>query len=340
MADIGGLTELRIFLAVLAGAAVVSFGLNRLLHPLFLRYALARPNARSSHKTPTPQGGGIAVIASVILVAGLIVIAIPATAPASLAIVFAATALLAVTGAADDIRPLTPLLRLVVQTAAVAALVYALPSDLRVVPALPWWFERAVLLVGSLWLVNLVNFMDGIDWMTVAEVVPVTAALALFGAIGALPVTATLVAMALCGAMLGFAPFNKPVAKLFLGDVGSLPIGLLLAWLLILLAQDHLAAAILLPLYYAADATITLARRAVKGATLTQAHRDHFYQHALDGGMRVMAIVGRVFWLNVALALLAAATLVSTSLPLHIGAIAVGCVLVGLTLLRFERAKA
>ena len=74
--------------------------------------------------------------------------------------------------------------------------------------------------------------MDGIDWMTVAELVPATAALALFGFVGALPWNATLVALALCGAVVGFAPFNRPVARLFLGDVGSLPIGLLLGWLL------------------------------------------------------------------------------------------------------------
>ncbi len=96
---------------------------------------------------------------------------------------------------------------------------------------------------------NLCNFMDGIDWMMVAEVVPVTGALAVFGLSGALPSEATLAAVALFGAVIGFAPFNRPVARLFLGDVGSLPIGLLLTWLLILLAgRGHLAAALLLPL--------------------------------------------------------------------------------------------
>ena len=74
---------------------------------------------------------------------------------------------------------------------------------------------------------NLVNFMDGLDLMTVAEIVPVTGALVLLGWLGELPAPATIAAAALCGAMLGFAPFNRPVAKIFLGDVGSLPIGLL-----------------------------------------------------------------------------------------------------------------
>jgi UDP-N-acetylmuramyl pentapeptide phosphotransferase/UDP-N-acetylglucosamine-1-phosphate transferase len=106
--------------------------------------------------------------------------------------------------------------------------------------------DRALALVGGVWLINLVNFMDGIDWMTVAEIVPITAGLALFGLAGAVPASATLVAVVLCGAMIGFAPFNRPVAKLFLGNVGSLPIGLLLGWLLAMLAGNaHLVAAIL-----------------------------------------------------------------------------------------------
>ena len=158
--------------------------------------------------------------------------------------------------------------RLFLQAAAVAIVIVALPADLRLVPPLPFWLERALIGLALLWFVNLVNFMDGIDWMTVAEVVPVTAGLVLFGLMGALPNDATVVALALGGAMIGFAPFNRPVARLFLGDVGSLPIGLLLGWLLIELAgAGHLAASLLLPLYYLADATITLLRRLAQRRT-------------------------------------------------------------------------
>ena len=117
--------------------------------------------------------------------------------------------------------------------------------------------------------------------------------------IGILP---AIVAAALLGAILGFAPFNKPVAKLFLGDVGSLPIGLLLGWLLLELAgRGHLAAAIILPLYYLADTTITLVRRIAAGEPFWQAHRTHFYQRATDNGFTVAEIVGRVFVVNLAL---------------------------------------
>src|SRR5206468_5619874 len=139
------------------------------------------------------------------------------------------------------------------------------------------------LIVGGVWFVNLVNFMDGLDWMTVAEVVPITACLAMLGLIGALPAGPALTAAALLGAMLGFAPFNKPVARLFLGDVGSLPIGLLLGWLLLrLAASGQLVAALILPLFYLADATVTLAWRLAARRPFWQAHRTHFYQRAID----------------------------------------------------------
>ena len=196
------------------------------------------------------------------------------------------------------------------------------------------------MLIGGVWLVNVVNFMDGIDWMTVAEIVPATAALGLFGLMSALPSEATLVALALCGAMIGFAPFNRPVAQLFLGDVGSLPIGLLLGWLLAVLAVGgHFAAAALLPLYYLADATITLLRRLANSEPVMQAHRSHFYQRALDLGFSVNQVLVRVFALNLALGLLALLTVLSGSATLDVAAFVIGLVLVALLLVDFSRAR-
>jgi UDP-N-acetylmuramyl pentapeptide phosphotransferase/UDP-N-acetylglucosamine-1-phosphate transferase len=283
-----------------------------LLRPLLQRYALAQPNARSSHKKPTAQGGGIAVIGVVIAVVVVTTTVVPGLSSevgASLPLLLAAAALLAVIGAIDDIRPIDVLPRLAFQAVAVMIMLAALPPDLRVAAWLPWWIERAFLLIGALWFVNLTNFMDGIDWITVAEVVPVTGGIVLLGELGALPVQATMVAAALLGAMLGFAPFNRPIARLFLGDVGSLPIGLLLAWLLILLAgRGHLVAALLLPLYYVADATITLGWRLSERQPVWQAHRLHFYQRAVDRGIPLGQIVGRIFICNLALLLLAALT--------------------------------
>jgi UDP-N-acetylmuramyl pentapeptide phosphotransferase/UDP-N-acetylglucosamine-1-phosphate transferase len=328
--------------AIAAAAMVTSYVVTTALQPLLHSYALVKPNTRSTHKQPTPQGGGIAVIAGTMMIAALAGLVLPDFAGFSrqLAVLLAMTGALAIIGVTDDIRPLEAMPRLLLQAVAVVVLVAALPAELRILSALPWLVERALLVLGIIWFINLVNFMDGIDWMTVSEVVPVSAALALFGLMGALPTEATLVAMALCGATIGFAPFNRPVARLFLGDVGSLPIGLLLAWLLVLLAgRGHLVAALTLPLYYTADATLTLLLRLFKGQPLMQAHRSHFYQRAIDGGVGVYRIVGGVFAANLALAGLAAATLLSASRVLHIISFAAASALVGALLWYFSRAR-
>jgi UDP-N-acetylmuramyl pentapeptide phosphotransferase/UDP-N-acetylglucosamine-1-phosphate transferase len=338
--DLSSILEKLGLLAVTA--AIVSGALIVGLRPFLVRFALARPNARSSHRKPTPQGGGFAVIGAtmIALLGALIFFPVLLIDPWRLAVVFASVVGLAVVGATDDIHPIEALPRLLLQAAALAVVVVALPSELRIVPALPWWVERACILVGGLWFVNLVNFMDGIDWMTVAEVVPVAGGITLFGLMGALPRDAMIVAIALGGAMIGFAPFNRPVARLFLGDVGSLPVGLLLAWLLILLAGGgHLAAALLLPLYYLADATVTLLRRLGKGEPVMRAHRSHFYQRAMDGGHNVYRIVGSVFGINIMLVGLGTVTLLSTSLTVHVIAVAVGSAIVGTLLWYFDRPR-
>ncbi len=335
MQDIGALALIFVVSTLASG------GLIWLLQPLWRHYALARPNSRSSHTVPTPQGGGIVIIAVTIIVAASTLALIPAIggAPPHIAFVFAAAIFLAIVGAVDDVHAVEVVPRLLLQTLAVIIVIATLPSELRVLPELSWWLERLLLVVGGVWFVNLVNFMDGIDWITVGEVVPVTAGLALFGLIGALPPHATVVSFALCGAMIGFAPYNRPVARLFLGDVGSLPLGLLLGWLLTLLAgSGHLAAAILLPLYYLADTTITLLRRLARREMIAQAHRSHYYQRAMDGGFTVYQIVRSVFAVNIVLVALATLTVLRASFALHIAALAVGAALVGTLLWTFDRA--
>ena len=311
-------------------AALVSAGITWLSMPLLQRYALARPNARSSHRIPTPQGGGIAVIAATLLVA-----AAWTNGALSLPLIGSAV-LIAMVGLVDDIRPLPVLLRLALQAAAVAAIVFTAPETARIVPALPLALERGLILLAGIWFVNLVNFMDGLDLMTVAEVVPVTAALALLGWFGDLSPSAALLATALCGAMLGFAPFNRPAARVFLGDVGSLPIGLLLGWCLLELAwHGQPAAALLLPAYYLADATITLFRRMIRRERFWSAHRAHFYQRATDNGFKVPQVSGEVFALNLVLAVLAVVTVRAGSTTITIVSLLAGALAVAFVLRRF-----
>lgn len=328
---------------IVAAAAAISAGIILPLRSWLTRYVLAHPNARSSHHQSTPQGGGIAVIAAT-LGAAAGATAIGAHAPLldwhSLWLVFAATTFIALVGAADDIWTVEVAPRLALQMLAVVIMLASLPSDLRVVPMLPWWAERALLLLACLWFVNLTNFMDGIDWMMVVEFVPITAGLALIGFLGALPASGIVVAVALCGGLIGFAPFNRPVARIFLGDAGSLPIGLLVSWQLVQVAgHGHLTAALVLPLYFTADATLTLLRRIANRERFWLAHRTHFYQIATDRGFSVAEIVAHVFVVNLALVALAAASIVWTGPLSTAAALGGGGALVGCLLYRFSRGR-
>ncbi|QQO23034.1 glycosyltransferase family 4 protein [Bradyrhizobium diazoefficiens] len=325
-------------LLAIAIAALISALVTWTSRPLLQRYTLARPNARSSHRIPTPQGAGIAVIAATLIVASAWSAGVNVAIPPALV---AATVAMALVGFADDIVSLPVLVRLVLQAAAVGAVVFTAPETARIVPAMPLALERGLVLLAGVWFVNLVNFMDGLDLMTVAEVVPITAALLLLGSLGDLSWPAALVATALCGAMLGFAPFNKPVARVFLGDVGSLPIGLLLGWCLLELAwRGQPAAALLLPAYYLADSTITLFRRIMRREPFWSAHRTHFYQRATDNGLTVPQVVGGVFALNLLLALLAIVSVRAGSVTITLISLFAGATATALLLRRFARVQA
>lgn len=324
---------------VVVAAAVLSTAIIIAMLPWLNRHALVHPNARSSHRKSTPQGGGVAVIATTLVVATCATAIGPVTL-ATLWPILAATVLIAAVGAVDDLKTIQIAPRLALQAVAVIVMIASIPAEIRVVPLLPWWLERALLLLACLWFVNLTNFMDGIDWMTVAEFVPVAMGLVLLGLLGALPPHGITITLALGGGLLGFAPFNRPVARIFLGDVGSLPIGLLFAWLLVLVAgSGHLAAALLLPLYYLADATVTLLRRVKNGEPFWQAHRTHFYQRATDRGWSVPQIVGHVFAVNLALLVLAVATVLWPGRPSAALALALGVALVGWLLWAFSRGR-
>jgi UDP-N-acetylmuramyl pentapeptide phosphotransferase/UDP-N-acetylglucosamine-1-phosphate transferase len=307
-------------LAIYGAAALIAAALAalliRALFPWLQRYALARPNARSSHTQPTAQGGGAAVIAAVLIVAWMVLVASGLIGMAGqpigvggLVLVSAVVAAIAVLGAVDDVRPLPVAPRFAAQAVAATLLIGTIPAGLRGLPFLPSFLEAIVLVVGLVWFINLANFMDGIDEITVAEFVPMAAVLAVLAALGVLPAAAGVFAATLAGGLAGFWPWNRHVARLFLGDVGSLAIGALVGWLLILLAgRGYLAAALILPLYYLADATLTLIARARRGEKLSDAHRSHYYQRATTvAGRRVPEVTRAVLLTNLILAALALA---------------------------------
>ncbi|HEV2334994.1 MAG TPA: glycosyltransferase family 4 protein [Stellaceae bacterium] len=256
---------------------------------------LDHPNERSLHAAPTPRGGGIALIGS-ILVAWLALIVAGAVAPRLVIILFAA-ALLAAVSWIDDLRCLSPAIRLLAQFVAVSFGMLALmPAG----PVLQFWlmpgFDAVAAALLWLWFVNLFNFMDGIDGLAGSEAAAIGIGLLLFAGVGA-GSNPGLVGLsgAAAAAALGFLVWNWAPARIFLGDVGSVPCGYLLGFLLLDVARrGYWKIALILPLYFLADATVTLLRRLLRGERVWQAHRQHFYQRAVQRGLSHAAVVRRV----------------------------------------------
>ena len=327
-------------LGLALSAAVVSAVMIAALMPLLRRYALARPNARSSHAVPTPQGAGAAIIAVpiVILAFGYLT----QDQGEWQLLLAAGLAVLALTGGIDDVWPLPVWLRLLVQVLSAYLVVIARPEVVQIFPLLPSWLETAGLVLGLVWFINLTNFMDGIDGITVVQKSCVSLGVVLLLAIVASPAGNYVgpVAIGLLGALVGFIPFNKHVASAFMGDVGSLPIGALTGWMLIVVAADgHIAAALLLPMYYIADATVTLYRRWNRGEKLHEAHRSHFYQLVVQRGFLVPEVTNRILGLNVALGLLAFLSVEARSPVIDITVVVVGLMLTAALMRHFDRGR-
>ncbi len=329
--------------AIVLTALTATAGAIMLLFPVFRRFALAVPTARSSHQGLTPQWGGLPVIVVTLALAALVTFLDPSFSgeiERQLYLVLAGVLLLLGLGVADDIHSLTAGTKLIVQVFAIGLVIAGLPNSLRLLPMAPLWMERSLIFLGLLWSVNLTNFMDGIDWIMVAEVVPVTGGVALIAALGNLPPQGVVVASALGGALLGFAPFNRPVAHLFLGDMGSMPIGLLIGWLLLLVAgAGYSVAAVLLPLYFLSDASVTLLRRIWRRERVWEGHRTHFYQRASDNGFSNMQIVARIFAVNLVLVGLAALTVAIESPAISMAALVAGVTVVTALLISFAQPR-
>ena len=167
----------------------------------------------------------------------------------------------------DDVTPLAPAIRLPLHFLAAACLVLALPGDARIFQGLlPLALDRALGVLLLAGFMNFFNFMDGINGLAGSEAVAIAGGYLLL-TITTIGLAYAPLAAALLGASIGFLVWNlREKALVFLGDVGSVPLGLLTGALMIDLAVNgYWPAALILPSYFLADAALTLAKRLLRG---------------------------------------------------------------------------
>ncbi len=269
------------------GLAALAILLSAALVRMMIRLAVMDvPGARSAHARPTPKGGGVGMVAAILLGTPTLLALLPGSAGRWTAAVplLAAVLLLATVSWLDDLRQFGYRAKLGAQLAAAALVVVAALAGAGTLP--PWPLLGPGLVVALGWLMlttNATNFIDGLNGLAAGSTAIVCLAGVGLGWWLGDPLLAAVMLMAAAG-LLGFLPFNYPRARIFLGDVGSQPAGLLTGGLaLFVVADGGGRAAILVPLMLTGilwDVLLTLGRRAFAGERLAQAHRGHLYQRA------------------------------------------------------------
>lgn len=247
------------------------------------RYALRRrlvdlPGARRSHVHATPRGGGIAIVAAVLPI--LLWLAWAGSSGAMWMAAAVGLVMVAGIGWVDDHRPLSPWLRLGIHATAAATLAAGMAWAGQ---PLWWCLCICVLAVG---LVNVWNFMDGIDGLATTQAMLVAIACGLL--------SGHVLPLAVLAACAGFLPFNTPRARIFLGDVGSGAVGFLIACLFASLPTPDAAPATLLLLLpvsaFMIDAALTLGARMLRGERWWMPHVQHVYQRLVQHGAPHMKV--------------------------------------------------
>lgn len=263
-----------------AALATLSVGLIR-------RIAIARrmidvPNERSSHTIPTPRGGGLGIV--LVTLAGTLILGLLNLVPPNIVGAMLVGGLVAGIGYLDDQGGLSPLQRAFIHFIAAifgVILLGGMPQLDLGSTTLKWgWLGHLVAVVGTVWMINLYNFMDGIDGLAGSEAVFV------FGIGGLLLINSGLGELALLcallvGSCLGFLRWNWPPAKIFMGDVASGFLGYLIAIIAIASGSAGFSLWVWLILagVFIVDSTVTLLRRVRHGEKWYEAHRSHAYQH-------------------------------------------------------------
>lgn len=303
---------------VIALAFIISLSLTGAVRHYALKTGMMDvPNSRSSHTTPTPRGGGIAIVVAVCFIsAGLFAFGLSDWEP--VAVCFGPGALVALVGYMDDRLNVAARIRILVHfVAAIVTVSLTWPwPGVAVMNAGMQALSALVVILGICWMINLYNFMDGIDGLSASEAIFVFGSAAvLVWLSGKDTYWVALLGAAASGAA-GFLWWNSAPARIFMGDVGSGFIGLLISGFALLTWKEGvlpLATWLIVVSLFVADSSVTLVRRVIRGDRWYTAHRSHAYQRLARSALGHAGVV-RLSWAwN--LAVLAPAAYFSVRMP-------------------------
>jgi Fuc2NAc and GlcNAc transferase len=271
--------------AVLVGVFLATLALTAWARRIALRQGILDvPNERSSHFEPTPRGGGVAIVISASCAIALFALMHRIDPPLATALI-AGGLLMAAMGYIDDRRPLPPGIRILAHVAVAGWAVYLLGGlpPLRIgahLVSLGIWGDIAGV-VAIVWVLNLFNFMDGIDGIAASEAAFVTGAGGMLAIVFDHDVAVGYGAVVIAVAALAFLWWNWPPAKIFMGDVGSCYLGYTIAVLGFAAGRGSPVASLawlILGAAFFVDATTTLLIRLKRRQRIYTPHREHVYQ--------------------------------------------------------------
>lgn len=292
---------MRSWIIVLIALVFLSFILTWLIRLWTLKFKILDiPNKRSSHSSPTPRGGGLAIVICWYL--GITFLFVCDYIADNLYYAFLSGSILAVISLIDDLLSLKPGIRLLGQLLSASLAIYFL-KGINIIIVSDWTIKPEIILIpiiiiAIVWFINLYNFLDGIDGYASIEAICIAVVIFLF--------TGNTLSLLLIASIAGFLFWNWPKAKIFMGDVGSTQLGFILIILGIYLNNENqfsLIYWIILASPFWFDATYTLFRRWRNKEKLSQAHKKHAYQRIVQSGFTHLQTNLALIALNVLMAI-------------------------------------
>jgi len=327
------LLQVLLLILALTGLILISwFALGKLIKVLIEKEIVDRPNERTLHKGIIPRGGGLIIVAALIialiLAATLSKNTLFYTVLTGIALAWASLSWL------DDKYDLSPKLRLLIQVAIAGLTVAAFGWVEQLLSFKLGWFGPVVSLLGLVWMANLYNFMDGMDGLAGSQSVIAALTLSFWFYISG-DSTLACICLVIAASSYGFVLRNWSPAQVFMGDVGSITLGAVFGSLIIIgVSRYGISVLSFVSLFavFIVDATVTIMLRASRGEKIWLPHRQHFYQRLANAGYDHSSIVIAAVCLMIICSLLATLSVAYhgiillcgiTTLVLLIGAIGV-----------------